>query len=381
MLRGQLVGGAKLGTTNVIRLFLCGDVMIGRGIDQVTPVSVDPQLFEPSVQSAESYVELAVMANGPIPRPVAPEYVWGAALGVLGDLAPDVRIVNLETAVTTSPHAWPGKEIHYRTHPANVAVLNAAGIDCCVLANNHALDWGYDGLVETLDSLHDAGVATAGAGRTVAEALAPTVLEPAAGRVIVMALASTTSGTPLEWAAGPERPGVNVMNGWSRDVVTTIAAQLRDIRRPTDVVVASIHWGTNWGYDVPAAQRRLAHELIDVGGVDVVFGHSSHHPRPIELYRGRLILYGCGDFITDYEGIPGHEQFRNDLLLGYCAALDPATGQTTELTMAPFRLRRFQLTRSSEADARWLADSLDRHSRPFGVGVELGPDLLLRARP
>src|SRR5687768_2144902 len=102
--------------------------MIGRGIDQVTPLSVDPQLFEPYVHTADWYVELAVMANGPIPRPVAPDYVWGAALRVLDDLAPDVRIVNLETAVTTSPHSWPDKEIHYRTHPANVAILRAARI-------------------------------------------------------------------------------------------------------------------------------------------------------------------------------------------------------------------------------------------------------------
>ena len=367
--------------SDVIRLFLCGDVMIGRGIDQVTARPVDPGLFEPYVRSAERYVELAVTANGPIPRPVAPDYFWGAALHALDDLAADVRIVNLETAVTTSPQAWPGKEIHYRTHPANVAVLRAARIDCCVLANNHALDWGYAGLVETLDSLGAAGLTTAGAGRTVAEARAPAVLESAAGRVIVVALASTTSGTPLDWAAGPGRPGVNVVDGWSPEVATVIAAQLRDMRRAGDVVVASVHWGSNWGYHVPEPQRRLAHELIDVGGVDVVFGHSSHHPRPIELYRGRLVLYGCGDFITDYEGISGYERFRDDLVLAYCATLDPTSGLTTQLTMAPFQLRQFQLTRPSEADVSWLADSLDRHSRPFGIRVELGPDLMLQARP
>jgi poly-gamma-glutamate capsule biosynthesis protein CapA/YwtB (metallophosphatase superfamily) len=365
----------------VIRLFLCGDVMIGRGIDQVMPRSVDPRLFEPHIDTAEAYVKLAVDANGPIPRPVAPEYVWGAALEAIDAFMPDVRIVNLETAITTSAAAWPGKEILYRTHPANVAVLRVAQIDCGALANNHVLDWGYAGLRETLDSVHEAGLATVGAGSHLAEAQAPTSFDRAAWRVIVVAFASTTSGTPLEWAAGPGRPGVHVIDRWSADVARAIATRLEAIKRHGDVVVASVHWGSNWGYEIPDGQRRLAHELIDVGGVDVVHGHSSHHPRAIELYRERLILYGCGDFITDYEGISGYGAFRDDLVLAYFPNLDPATGRTIRLDMAPFRLRRFQLAQPSAADVTWLAEILDRQSRPFGLRVELGPDGTLVAQP
>jgi poly-gamma-glutamate synthesis protein (capsule biosynthesis protein) len=150
-------------------------------------------------------------------------------------------------------------------------------------------------------------------------------------------------------------------------------------KRPGDVVVASVHWGSNWGYEIPEGQRRLAHMLVDGGGVDVVHGHSSHHARPIELYRGRLILYGCGDFVTDYEGISGHEDFRNDLVLGYLARIDAATGMTQELTLLPFRLRRFQLVPPAEADVAWLAGRLDRHSRPFGVGVAVSAGGVLSA--
>lgn len=364
----------------MIRLFLCGDVMIGRGIDQVMPRSVDPQLLEPHVDTAEAYLELAVRANGPIPRPVGPEYVWGASLEAIDAFEPSVRIVNLETAATTSPQAWPGKEVLYRAHPANVAVLRAARIDCCSLANNHALDWGHAGLIETLDSLADAGLASAGAGRTLAEAVRPAIMESTAGRVIVVAFALTASGTPIEWAAGPDRPGVNVVDGPPAHVAGEIEARLRDVRRPGDVVVASVHWGSNWGYHLPDAQRLLAHELIDVAGVDVVHGHSSHHPRPIELYRERLILHGCGDFITDYEGIAGYEEFRDDLVLAYFVTLDP-TGRTVRLAMSPFRLRRFQLTAPSEADVAWLAETLDRHSRAFGVGIGVASDGTLLAQP
>ena len=121
-------------------LFLYGDVMTGRGIDQILPHPSQPQLFEPYVRSALGYVELAEEKGGPLPRSVDFAYVWGDALRELDRLRPHARIVNLETAVTVAEDAWPGKGIHYRMHPGNVGCLSAAAIDCCVLANNHVLD-------------------------------------------------------------------------------------------------------------------------------------------------------------------------------------------------------------------------------------------------
>ena len=109
-------------------------------------------------------------------------------------------------------------------------------------------------------------------------------------------------------------------------------------------------------------------------------GHSSHHPRAIEVHRRRLILYGCGDFITDYEGIGGHEAFRGDLVLAYIPSLDAATGELVRMTVVPFQLRRFQLSRPTPADAAWLRNTIDRHSRPFGTRVDLASDGTYRAR-
>jgi poly-gamma-glutamate capsule biosynthesis protein CapA/YwtB (metallophosphatase superfamily) len=133
-------------TAEAPTFFLSGDVMLGRGIDQVLPHPVPPQLHEPYVRSALGYVELAERVSGKLPRPVDFGYVWGDALEELRSRAPQARIVNLETAVTLAEDAWPGKGIHYRMHPRNVACLAAAGIDCCVLGNNHVLDWGQAGL-------------------------------------------------------------------------------------------------------------------------------------------------------------------------------------------------------------------------------------------
>ena len=80
--------------------------------------------------------------------------------------------------------------------------------------------------------------------------------------------------------------------------------------------MVSVHWGGNWGYDVPRDQRRFAHRLLD-GGVHLVHGHSSHHPRPVEVHDGKAVLYGCGDLVNDYEGIDGFEEYRGELRLVY----------------------------------------------------------------
>jgi poly-gamma-glutamate synthesis protein (capsule biosynthesis protein) len=353
-----------------VTLFLCGDVMIGRGVDQVLPRSCDPRLYEPVVTSAAEYVALAEEAHGPIPRPVDYTYLWGNARRILAEARPDARIINLETSITTSGEPEP-KGINYRMHPANVAVLSAAGIDCCVVANNHVLDWGEDGLLETLDTLAGAGIRTAGAGRSLEEAGAPAVLPVADGRrVLVFAFGATDSGIPPGWAAGPAKPGV-LLPDFSDATADLVAGLVREHKRPGDIVVASVHWGPNWGFAVPSRHRRFAHALVDRAGVEVVHGHSSHHPKAVEVYRNRLVLYGCGEMLNDYEGISGYEAFRPDLVLMYFVTLVGAPARLERLSMTPFQLRRFQLVAPSPADSVWLGRTLNREYRRFGRRVRL----------
>jgi poly-gamma-glutamate capsule biosynthesis protein CapA/YwtB (metallophosphatase superfamily) len=359
-----------------IRLFLCGDVMTGRGVDQVLPHPCPPHLFEPYVTSALDYVALAEKKHGLISRPVAFPYVWGAALDALEQARPDVRIVNLETAVTTSEDHEP-KGINYRMHPENVPVLEAAGIDCCVLANNHALDWGESGLDETLTTLDAAGIAVAGAG-LLAEAQAPAVLEPTSGgRVLVFAFGFPDSGIPPHWGARADRTGVHLLPDFSARSVAVIEQRVSGTKRAGDLAVASIHWGGNWGYRVPRAHRRFAHDLIDRAGIEVVHGHSSHHPKGIEVHRGRPILYGCGDFLTDYEGISGHEELRGDLAVMYLVTLDRGTGRLVRLEMVPLHVRNFRLNPPSAQDRAWLLAVLDRECRRFGQRVRARGEVLV----
>jgi poly-gamma-glutamate capsule biosynthesis protein CapA/YwtB (metallophosphatase superfamily) len=364
-----------------LTLFLCGDVMTGRGIDQSFARACPPNLYEPFIRNARDYIALAERKNGPIPRPVGPDYMWGEALAELERRAPDVRLINLETSITTSEAWWRGKDIHYRMHPANLACLTAARIDCCALANNHVLDWGTEGLLETLACLRSVGIATAGAGAHLEEARAPAVLEvPGKGRVLVFSLGTESSGIPCEWAAGTDKPGVELLPDLSRATAGRLGARVRAHRRAGDVVIASIHWGSNWGYLVPWEHREFARALVDEAGVDVVHGHSSHHPLGIEVYQERLLLYGCGDFLNDYEGIHGYERFRGDLTLMYFATLEPASGRLCSLRMAPMRVRRFQENRASCDEVEWLRQLLSREGERFGTDAVLEADGSLSLR-
>jgi poly-gamma-glutamate synthesis protein (capsule biosynthesis protein) len=356
-------------------LFLCGDVMTGRGIDQVLPHPSDPRLHEGYVRSAREYVALAERENGPIPKPVDFGYIWGDARDVLDRMRPDARIVNLETAITTSDDAWPGKGVHYRMHPDNMPCLAAARIDCCALANNHVLDWGRGGLVQTLRCLERAGIRAAGAAEDAEGAAAPAVIPlSSGGRVLVFAFGTEDSGVPAEWAALPDRAGVNFLADLSMREVDRIALAVARHRKPGDLVVASIHWGGNWGYVVPRAKRDFAHGLVDVAHVDVVHGHSSHHPMGIEMHGDRPIFYGCGDFINDYEGISGYQEFQPDLCAMYFVTLEAESGQLRRLEVLPMRMRRFRVEHAPAASARWLAGTIERESRRLGTRLAARED-------
>ena len=353
-------------------LFLSGDVMLGRAIDQILPYHADPVLYEDYIRDARDYVRLAEEASGPIAQPVNCDYIWGDALDELAAIRPDARIINLETSITGRGSPWKNKYIHYRMHPQNAACLKTAGIDIALLANNHVLDWGYTGLADTLSALEHAGIGSAGAGRHLQAASRPAIIDLGdRGRVIVSAWAHASSGVPSAWAATRSRPGVNRLDFLDEKAVQQVGASIRAVKQPGDISLASIHWGGNWGYDIPAWQIEFAHRLIDAAGVDVVHGHSSHHVKGIEVYKGKLIIYGSGDLLNDYEGIGGHEHYRADLSLMYFPGIDPATGKLVQLRMSPTQIRTLRINRAGASDAAWLRDMLDREGRRFGTRVTM----------
>ena len=289
-----------------------------------------------------------------------------------------MRIINLETSVTKSNDFWESKEIHYRMHPENIPTIKAAKIDYCSLANNHVLDWEYSGLTETLETLKKANIKSGGAGENLIEAEIPAVIEvEGKGRVIVFSYGAETSGIPFNWAALKDKAGVNLLKDLSDKTVRQIKKKIWKVKKEGDIVVASIHWGGNWGFHIPPEQIEFAHMLIDDAAVDIIHGHSSHHVKGIEVYKDKPIIYGCGDFINDYEGIGSYEDFRDDLTLMYFVSMDLSTGKLVHLQMTPMQIKQFKVNRASRADSLWLRDTLNREGKEFGTRVELNRDNIL----
>jgi len=262
-------------------------------------------------------------------------------------------------------------------NPKNVPCITSAKIDCCSLANNHILDWGYFGLKETLETLTEVRVKYAGAGNNIREATSPAIMQVRRkGRVLFFSFGSQTSGVPSDWAATSKMPGVNLMDEQSPYEIQRIKTIVRNVKQENDIVVASIHWGPNWGYEVPEGQRMFAHQLIDEAGVDLIHGHSTHHPKGMEVYKNRLILYGCGDLLNDYEGIASYESFRGDLGLMYFASLEVKTGELSSLRMVTTQIKHFRVNDASMQDQEWLREVLDLECEKLGCHVEFSEGFL-----
>ena len=356
-----------------MKIFLCGDVMLGGGIDQIMPNPSEPQIFESYLKDARDDVRIAEYLNGIIPRHVQFDYIWGVALSEWALRQPLIKVINLETSITKNNTPWENKGINYRMSPNNINALSVADIQVCSLANNHVLDWCEEGLIETLLTLEKAHIQYAGAGRSLTQAQKPAIIAlPGKGRLLVFSMGTDSSGIPEDWLASSNKSGVWLLDDLSAATVEYIKEKVDEYRRPGDLCIASIHWGGNWGYSVPISHQTFAHQLIDHAGIHVVHGHSSHHPMGMEIYKNSPILYGCGDFINDYEGISGHEEFKSHLSLMYFLDMDKQSLKLKELELVPLEVKNFRLQKACDKDCQWLFETLRDKSRNLPARFELG---------
>ncbi len=351
-------------------LFLCGDVMTGRGIDQILPHPGNPEIFESYMKDARGYVTIAEKKNGRIKYPVSYPYIWGDALKEFDRTKPDLKIINLETSITTNNSYWPGKGIQYRMHPKNIECLSVVENLFCSLGNNHILDWGYKGLAQTINILDKAEIDYAGVGIDFKAANQPAIIEiEGKGRIVALSYGMTSSGIFSNWEAQKNRPGVNLLKDLSEAGIREIKTLVESVKQPGDIVVFSLHWGGNWGYEIHSDETEFVHSLIDSAQIDVFHGHSSHHFKAIEVYNNKLILYGCGDFLNDYEGIGGNESYRSELALMYFANVDPKTGNLLKLEITPMEIRNFRANEVSTSDLLWVKDRLNRECIKYNCSV------------
>lgn len=171
----------------------------------------------------------------------------------------------------------------------------------------------------------------------------------------------------------PNLPGVNLLTRLSEADALRAAEYIVSVKQPGDLAVVSLHWGSNWGYEIPEEQQLFARTLIGQANVSVIHGHSSHHAKAVEVYHKRLILYGCGDFLNDYEGIRGYEEYRSDLALMYFVDIEPATGDLAAFEIIPLQIRKFRLGRPSRQDIEWMRQTLWRECLQFETGIVLNP--------
>ena len=251
----------------------------------------------------------------------------------------DLFVLNLECCISARGTPWPdpGKPFFFRAPPVAVEVLALLGVDCVTLANNHALDFGGDALLDTLEHLGAAGISCVGAGANVAQAQAPAVLERDGFRLGVIGL----TDHPEECAATVDRPGVAYADldrglpRWLREALRTVEA---------DAVLISPHWGPNMVAEPLRRIRQAAGELIEAGAT-LTAGHSAHVFHGVE----RRVIYDLGDFIDDYAIDP---ILRNDLGLLFLVTLEQRGA--VRLEALPLKLD-FCYTRVADGDdAAWI---------------------------
>jgi poly-gamma-glutamate capsule biosynthesis protein CapA/YwtB (metallophosphatase superfamily) len=284
-----------------------------------------------------------------------PEYPWGDTLSLLRGA--DALVGNLEFVLADHGEPWPGKVFHFRADRRAVASLETAGFALVSVANNHVLDFGADAALESLATLAQRGIRFAGAGANADAARRPAVIRR---DDLTIAMLAFTDNEP-DWEAGPESPGVHhvpIDPGDPRAVdLLEFVARERDV---VDMLIVSAHWGGNWGVDPPRSHRAFARELVDAGA-DVVFGHSPHVVRGVEVYRDRPILYGAGDFVDDY-AVDRVE--RNDRSFVFMLRTEAAI--PTELRLHPTEIVHFQ-ARLAGRHAAEIADDMVQRSSALGT--------------
>lgn len=316
------------------RISLIGDVMLGRLVDDYLESHDDPC------------------------------YVWGDAREVIQTC--ELAICNLECVIADSGSPWheTSKAFHFRSHTKNVGVLTCAGIDAVALANNHSLDFGDTALSEMLSNLSKAHILHAGAGKSFEQATRPAILKVGNTNV---GLLSFTDGMP-EWAANNGRSGIYfVPPEPSSTQWQELFGKVKQAKAKSDFLIVSPHWGPNWGYEVQPMYLRWAHSLIDAGA-DMIFGHSGHVPRGIEIYKNRPIIYSAGDFIDDYAI---GEAETNDEGFVYILELDGA--RPTGLQLHPTIIKNFQAQLAGSRAPR-IAHELLRLSEEFGTSGNFDTD-------
>jgi poly-gamma-glutamate synthesis protein (capsule biosynthesis protein) len=300
-----------------------------------------------------------------------PAHPWGDVAPILWGA--DAFLVNLECAITSRVVRWHNghyKPFHFRADPDGaVNTLRAGRVDLASLANNHIVDFGFDGLLDTIAALDAAHIAHAGAGRDLGAARSPAIVSIKGFRVAVVAFADY----PEAWSATADTPGLAFTRVAIDDAsFAPVAEALGAARAVSDVVVFSIHWGPNMQERPTGEFRHFAHRVID-SGATIFWGHSAHVVQGIEFRGKGVILYDTGDFVDDYAV---DRALRNDL--GALFLLRVRPGAVNSVELVPTQIANMQVTVAHNEERAWFLRRLDGLSRELGSEVIVDPAGVVR---
>jgi poly-gamma-glutamate capsule biosynthesis protein CapA/YwtB (metallophosphatase superfamily) len=293
-----------------------------------------------------------------------PDYPWGDTLPLLQNA--DLRICNLECVLSNVGRPWSAtpKIFHFRSDEKNIHSLLAAQIDIVSIANNHVLDFEEPALLRMLTILDEEEIFHAGAGKNLAQAVQPAICKVKGEKVGFLAL---TDNEP-DWEALDQRPGTFYMPIRTNDPrAQGLFKRIQDLRQKVDFVIISAHWGPNWGYKPPREHISFAHALIDAGA-DLIFGHSGHVFRGIEIYKKHPIIYCAGDFIDDYAV---DEVERNDESFIF---LLEKTQHNLRLYLYPTLIDRFQATLAVSPQKEAILNKMQKLCHDLGTPIQSFPD-------
>ena len=260
--------------------------------------------------------EVVVLATGDVaPSRADPDSLFNGVRDQLSEA--DIAFCQLEINLTERGVRLPQCRHTDRADPATAHALRRAGFDVVSFAGNHCLDWGPDGLSDTIAALERAGLPVVGVGPDILAARRPVIIERAGQRVAFLAYSSIL---PMGYWADERRAGCAPMRAFTvyeqiehdqpgtparihtyphRDDLTELLADVTSARERADVVLVSLHWGIHF---VPATiadyQRDVGRAAIDAGA-DVILGHHAHILKGVDVHRGRPIIYSLGNFAMD----------------------------------------------------------------------------------
>ena len=291
---------------------------------------------------------------------VPPSELWGDMLSEIRST--DINIFNLEAALTRSNQKV-DKVFNFKSDPANVQTLLEANVHAVNLANNHVLDYSESGLLETLQTLDDAGILHAGAGKNILEARRPVIVTK---NGITIGLLGITDNEP-GWEASEQAPGIRYVAVGDID---KIRPDIESLKRQVDIVILSAHLGPNMQQRPPGPMVDFIHSLMDAG-VDIFHGHSAHIFQGIEYYGSKVIIYDAGDFVDDYYVDP---RLRNDLSFFFKVIVD--SEGVRDVRLVPTLISNFQVNHAKGGDFTEAVEKMKVLSQEFGTSLELKDNAL-----